>query len=95
MTGSQIKRETWRERREQLQGNRHTIWQWVTIAQLQHRRPVTTAEVATMFRSSVLSVRPRITELIQLGFMRCTGKRGHEGLYEPIGIREAQAAVQK
>lgn len=90
ITGQEIKRQNWQELREQLQGQRLTVWQGLALAKLHNGRPITTRELATRLHLDVLAVRPRVTELVQLGFARCVGKEGHEGTYESIGLREAQ-----
>lgn len=89
ITGQEIKRQNWQEQRDHLQGFRLTVWQHLSLTKL-NRRPVTTRELAHLMQLDVLMVRPRVTELVQLGFARCVGKEGHEGLYESIGIKEAQ-----
>lgn len=89
ITGQEIKRQNWQEQRDQLQGFRRTVWQHLSLAKL-NGRPVTTRELARLMQLDVLMVRPRVTELVQLGFARCAGKEGLEGLYESIGLKEAQ-----
>lgn len=95
MTSQEIKSITWQHRRDHLQGFRETVWKGLSFARLYHQRPVTTREVATMLHLDVLMVRPRITELVQLGFARCAKKQGHEGLYEPISLQESQANFER
>ena len=57
------------------------------------RAPTTTRNIAyAMARSEPTSIRPRVTELVQLGLARCVGVRDGEGLYEAIPLDEARAA---
>ena len=53
--------------------------------------PCTTRELSDLIQLSILSVRPRATELLQLGLITCVGcsKTAPEGLY--IAIAETQA----
>jgi len=55
-------------------------------------RPLTTRELArAMARSEPTSIRPRVTELCQMGLARCVGRRGGEGIYEAVSLTEAKA----
>ena len=63
---------------------------------LKQHGPCTTAELATRMEMSVLTVRPRVTELVQLGLARLvpTQHRGHEGVYEACTVENAIALQQ-
>ena len=50
----------------------------------------TTRDLAHAMGWEVLSVRPRLTELYQLGFVRCLEREGHEGTYEALTGSEAR-----
>lgn len=52
----------------------------------------TTRQLADAMGWEVLSVRPRLTELFQLGFVRCLDREGHEGTYEALSGSEARQA---
>lgn len=51
----------------------------------------TTRGLAEAMRMDLLSVRPRLTELYQLGFVRLLEREGHEGTYEALTGVEARA----
>lgn len=88
-----IKRDSWLARRAKLDGLRLRVWQGLALAKCNLGRAVTTRELARLLGLSILAVRPRVTELVDLGFARCTGKQGHEGTYESVGLKEAQSAL--
>lgn len=81
---------TWQDIRDRVDKNRREVWQ-----SLLSRGPSTTRELAGHMRWDILNVRPRITELHQLGFVvlqEIDGKvqrREHEGVY--VALNEAQA----
>lgn len=81
---------TWQDIRDRVDKNRREVWQ-----SLLSRGPSTTRELASHMRWDVLNVRPRITELHQLGFVvlqEIDGKvqrREHEGVY--AALNESQA----
>ena len=98
MTTDAIRLATWADIQEHIQGRR--------LAALQAFRehgPGTTREVAERSRMDLLTLRPRVTELYQLGFIRLvssqkpainggqSGQRGHEGIYEAISDEQALA----
>lgn len=75
---------TWQEVREQLAGRRLAVY-----AELSLRGPCTTRELAQRSGMDLLTVRPRVTELVQLGFAVClppedAEKPGHEGRYKTV-----------
>lgn len=47
----------------------------------QEHGPGTTRQVAHAAGVDLLTLRPRVTELVQLGFLELTGHDGHEGIY--------------
>lgn len=51
--------------------------------------PLTTLELAGIMGRSVLTVRPRVTELAGLGLAKCVGRRGRDGVYEAVPAHEA------
>jgi hypothetical protein len=50
--------------------------------------PGTTAELAAKSGMSILSLRPRTTELLQAGLLVLAGFRKHEGIYRAVGDYE-------
>jgi len=53
--------------------------------------PCTTRELAARIGLDILTVRPRTTELVQLGLVECTGSQRDGGIYrarEPRQVRE-------
>ena len=77
---------TWNEIRAHLAGSRERVWDWLLA-----RGPATTSEIAEGLRMNLLTVRPRVTELVQLGFAECVGRREHEGIYQVVSVAAAQA----
>lgn len=66
---------------------RRGVW-----CQLRAMGMATTEQVASRMGMSVLSVRPRMTELLHLGLARLTGKIHANGVYEAI---EADVALRE
>lgn len=61
------------------------------LAYLKRYGPLTTRNTATAMGVSILTVRPRMTELLQAGLVRAIG-RNHDGaLYEAIPEEEVKA----
>ena len=59
--------------------------------------PCTTRELATACHIDLLTVRPRMTELLQCGFVVDISKAGsgHEGIYRALTLAEAEAAFNE
>lgn len=87
-TPEQIRDANWAELKDQVAGDRERCWTSLMLT----GRPITTRQLAAKMELDLLTVRPRVTELVQLGFAECTGKEGHEGLYRARSLQEAQAA---
>ena len=83
---------TWKDIQDRLDRNRREVWQ-----SLLSHGPATTRELARHMRWDILAVRPRVTELVQLGLARLqviggvTMRRAHEGVYEALTEAEAMA----
>jgi hypothetical protein len=90
----------WAEIEKLVEGRRRLVWQ-----NLIDHGPCTTRQLAFATGMDILAVRPRITELCQLGLVRLAddvapavqsqeqdapGRRSSEGVYEAVGIVEAQ-----
>lgn len=76
---------TFEDLRSRLQGERLKV-----LAAWRQHGPGTTAEVAERSEISILSLRPRTTELYELGFLRLENPdaRGKEGIYKAAGDSE-------
>jgi phage baseplate assembly protein W len=48
-----------------------------------------------LIQADVLNVRPRVTELVQLGLARLVRKERREGVYEAIPIFEARKQLEQ
>lgn len=53
--------------------------------------PGTTKEIADRSGLSLLTLRPRTTELLGLGFVELIGGHGHEGIYKARSMAEVEA----
>jgi predicted ArsR family transcriptional regulator len=64
------------------------------LAGLRAFGPCTTRQLADRMKADILAVRPRVTELVQLGFVALatdTKAGGHEGVYRAFSDDEALA----
>lgn len=77
--------ETFASLTERLAGDRLAV-----LEQLRLHGANTTRSLAALMGWDILNVRPRVTELVQLGFVRCIHTSGHEGVYEARPIAEAE-----
>jgi predicted transcriptional regulator len=77
----------WDQIQSTLSGKREAVWR-----ALRDDGPATTIELACRTELSILTVRPRVTELCQLGFARLSqaSARRREGVYEAIDIDQAR-----
>lgn len=87
MNPTDIRDMNWTELSGKLEGLRETVYRAMLAC-----GPATTADIAARSGLSILTVRPRVTELVQLGFARCFGKRAKEGLYLAVSQEDALAA---
>lgn len=79
-----IKRASFQEVFAQIEGLRFLVW-----AALKKHGPCTTRQLAEYAELDILTVRPRVTELCDLGFAELSGKAGREGLYRARTYIEA------
>lgn len=87
MTPTDIRNMSWEEIRSRVHGDREQVW--IRL----HRFPgVTTRGLASHMNWDILRVRPRVTELVQLGLARIDGSIGREGTYRALDWREARIA---
>lgn len=77
--------ETWRDVLRRVSGHRAQVY----AALLQHG-PCTTRDLAKRMDWDLLNVRPRVTELCQIGLARSVGGRRGNGVYEAVRTFEAQ-----
>lgn len=75
----------WADVQRKLKGQRQrTYWAWLKFG------PGTTREVAIKAEMSILTFRPRTTELYEMGLLELAGGRGKEGVYQAVEIAEWQ-----
>lgn len=53
--------------------------------------PCTTRQLAETCHIDILTVRPRMTELVQLGFAECLDGEDREGVYKALTLAQAEA----
>lgn len=85
MTPLDFRNATFEQIRERLLGDRLAVYH----ALLSAPRPLTTRELAAAMGRDPFSVRPRVTELCQLGMAEpagAGGRRGREGRYAAVPI---------
>lgn len=75
----------WREIRGKLNGKRVAVYRVLATA----REPLTTDAIAQRAGISLLTVRPRVTELCQVGLVEFVDREGHHGRYRAVSLREA------
>lgn len=80
-----IRNETWESIQERLNGERLAVWEALCAS-----TPVTTRELAGIMGRRCEDVRPRMTELCQMGLARCVGKIHKEGRYQGIDLETAR-----
>jgi predicted transcriptional regulator len=79
---------TWADVQARVSGLRRR-----TLLALQAHGPCTTRALAAACDADVLTIRPRVTELIQLGLVQLVpgGTRDHEGVYRALSAAEAES----
>ena len=80
---------SWESIKERLSGLRQKVYE-----ALQASGPCTTRQLAQASGIDILTVRPRITELVELGFAECVGGKANEGTYAARSIFNAQQQFQ-
>jgi|GEM_PF-1977429 len=90
-TVSRFSTMNFQELQGQLFALRLSVWD-----ALAHHGPCTTRELAHECGIDLLTVRPRVTELVQMGFAVCVneGEQGREGIYRALTLAEAEAAFE-
>ena len=90
MKAIDYRNETFRDVQSRLSGNRVRVYE----AWAKHG-PCTTEELSWLSGISILSLRPRTSELMLMGFVKLcedTRRHGHGGVYVAVSITVAQAA---
>lgn len=80
-----IRNETWDSIQARLTGDRFQVWQALCAS-----TPVTTRQLAGIMGRRCEDVRPRVTELCQMGLAVCIGKIHKEGTYEGVDLNTAR-----
>lgn len=89
MRAIDISRANWEEIRGTVTGRRAAA-----LDAWRSHGPGTTREVAGRAGMDILSLRPRSTELLQLGFLRLVTDRDGEGIYAARGDDEVRAMLE-
>ena len=82
-----VRNAVWADIQGRLAGDRRSVYAMLLGWQ---GEPVTARGLAERMGRDVLSVAPRLTELVQLGLARCVGRAGRRGLYEAVPLAQAQ-----
>lgn len=85
MTPTDVRDLTWADLQKALSGLRERVY-W---GYRQHG-PCTTEQLAQRMQMSILTVRPRTTELVQLGMVLLTSREGHDGIYYAIPLDKVE-----
>ncbi len=76
---------TWLDIQSRLHGLRQIVYQKLIAA-----GPSTTRQLAQFAGLDLLTVRPRVTELCQIGLVEVVSRDGHDGVYEAVSIETAR-----
>ena len=90
MLGTDIRDLNWQSIQERVTGLRETVH-----SALLGVGPCTTRQLAEKSKIDLLTVRPRVTELVELGFAECTGRDAGEGVYRALSYKEAMNKFQE
>jgi DNA-binding Lrp family transcriptional regulator len=82
-----VRNLAWEEIQGCLSGIRERVYRALSAG-----GPQTTRDLAAATGDSLLTVRPRVTELVDLGLARCTGRQNKEGVYQAVDLDAARAA---
>ena len=77
MTPAELRNKNYHDLRGELSGQRRAIF----AAWLAHG-PCRTDELAQQAQMNLLTVRPRTTDLYQMGLVKLVGTAGHHGIYQ-------------
>lgn len=84
MTPIDYRNITWDGIQNKIAGNRLAV-----LDALREHGPCTTRDLAAAMEWDILNVRPRVTELVQIGFAECLDIAGHEGTYRAFSDYDA------
>jgi predicted transcriptional regulator len=82
--------DNWQRIQEKLQGLREEVYRAMLKA-----GPQTTLGIAAASNLSLLTVRPRVTELCELGLAEFAGRLGREGIYRAIPLAQVRRNIQQ
>lgn len=86
-----IRDMTWAQVRTACAGDRLTIWR----AMLELSRGSTTREIAAHTGLPLLTVRPRVTELCDMGLVYCCGRARNGKISEGLYQAQTEAAAER
>jgi len=89
MTPHEIAKENWENIQHKLQGLRDLVYRQMLIS----REPLTTIDIAAKLEISILTVRPRVTELCELGLAELAGRVGRQGKYRAIPLDQVKQHI--
>lgn len=82
---------TWQDIQGRLEGHRERVYQALML-----HGPCTTRDLAARINMDILNVRPRVTELCQLGLAHCTDDaHSREGRYVGVPLHFAKAEFEQ
>ena len=85
-----LRNDQWADLQPRLNRCRQAVY----LALLEHG-PLTTRQLAEQMQLDLLYIRPRITELVQWGFVRLVDRIKHQGIYEAIPLDQVREALEK
>ena len=83
-SATDIRNELWRHLRGRLAGERKKIYEGYRLW-----GACTARQLAARMKRETETVRPRVTELLQVGLLELVGKDGREGVYRAVSVDEA------
>jgi predicted transcriptional regulator len=86
MNPSEIRDMNWQQIQDALTGARQSVYNALAAT-----GPCTTLQLAERSGISAFTVRPRVTELFELGLAKLVGKEGREGIYQAVDLDKARA----
>ena len=90
MTPRDISNENWRNIQEKLQGLREQVYRGMLAV-----GPQTTCALSELIDIPLLTVRPRVTELCELGLAQPAGRAGRHGLYRAIPLEQVKRDIDQ
>lgn len=85
-----LRNETWEQARGRIGKDMQRVWDAV-----RNHGPGTTRKIAEAACISLLTLRPRVTDLFQLYLVELVDKDGTEGVYRAREFAEAEAAYNQ